>query len=128
MEKSELVLDKLLDKTARDNSGWWSFSSFPTDDTMPYYGSQHLVLNESYGYSALDEGYFFLATFKAMDFENNSVVTELLLGFKKTYGSFETISENQQKLFELKALIEYEEPEIDLSISDILDNFLSDED
>lgn len=126
MDNSEKVIDKLLDITARDNSMWWSFASFPEDKTMPYYGYQHIVTKESYGYS-VDEGFFFLATFQAMDFESGKTITELLLGFKKNTGNYETISQNQQKLFELKSLIEYEETVHDLSISDILDKFLNDE-
>lgn len=128
MDKSELVINKLLNQTAKDNTSWHSYASFPTDKTMPYYGYQHLIPEESYLYSTGEDGYFFLATFKVMDFENDKTVTELILGFKKTNSNFEKISDNQKKLFELKALIEYEEPAIDLTISDILDQFLSDTD
>ncbi|MGM0284869.1 MULTISPECIES: hypothetical protein [unclassified Enterococcus] len=130
MEKSELVINKLLEQTAKDNKRWYSYGSFPDDKTMPYYDHQHLVMEESYLYSPdsiSEDGSFFLATFKKMDSKNNRLDTKLLLGFKKSDKHFITISTNQRKLFELKALIEYEEPSKDLSISDILDTFLNDE-
>lgn len=125
IDNLDKVLEKLLDKTARKEIDWIAFSTFPTDDSLPYFGYQHLVPQESYLYSFgyPSSGRFYLATFKMMALENK-VKTELILGFEKVNDDGLIISKDQKKLFELKALIEYEEPE--KNISDILKDFLDD--
>ncbi|MBX8938500.1 hypothetical protein [Enterococcus gilvus] len=123
MNRSNLIIEKLLDKTARKEFIWWPFSNFSDYSSLPFFGYQHLVPEESYFYSYGD-GHFFLATFKATA-NDAKIMTELILGFQKSSEkNFDIISKDQEKLFELKSLIEYEEPEKE--IKDILDDFLND--
>ncbi|EHK9427737.1 hypothetical protein [Enterococcus faecalis] len=133
MDQVNKVLEKLMDQTAKNKIIWLNFLTFPSDDSLPYYGHQHLVPSESYLYNyspnnlSDESGHFFLATFKVSSGYNN-VKTELVFGFVKSNNDPVVLSKDQEKLFELKALIEYEEPSKNVPISDILNSFLNNED
>ncbi|MFC0759440.1 hypothetical protein [Enterococcus faecalis] len=140
MNKIDNILEKLMNLTINKKIRWIAFTSFPTDETLPFYGHSDIVTDESYLYSYSadnyndgdiigqdkNSGYFFLATFKTTDL-NNEQITKLKFGFKQHFGDMSILSENQEKLFELKALIEYKETKKEMTIDNILDNFLNDE-
>lgn len=141
MNKIDMVIEKLMNQTVKKEIRWDSFSIFPTDENQPFYGHSEIDTIESYSYHyAITEtkpdgsvsptfngGYFFLATFKTTTL-NNEQITKLKFGFKQSFGDIQILSENQEKLFELKTLIEYEEPVKETTISDILADFLNDKD
>lgn len=111
MNKIDNILDKLMDLTINKKIHWIAFTSFPTDETLPFYEHSDIITNESYLYSYSvnnyndgdiigqdkKSGYFFLATFKTTDL-NNEQITKLKFGFKQSFGDMSILSENQERL------------------------------
>lgn len=127
MDKFEKVLEKLLNKTAQTRGMnpkpilWMSYASFPKDKSLPYTDSPNTIKEESYIMNAEDNNSFYLITT-----EPKNSNQKLKLIFADTFNKSDsiTISEDQAKLFELKALIEYAEPE--KTLLDSLDDFIND--
>lgn len=127
MDTFDKVLEKLLNKTAKTRGMnpkpilWISYASFPEDKSLPYNDSPNTIKEESYLMNAGDHKSFYLITTESKNFKQ-----KLKLIFADIFNKSDsiTISEDQAKLFELKTLIEYAEPE--KTLLDSLDDFIND--